>query len=232
MYDPIKLTRIVEKIVCKDFSKKYYRFRPAKFYGGIATADCCGCNLRCIYCWSGDKVKTGEIGAFYTAKEVADKLVRIAETKEYNQIRISGGEPTIGKKHLLSVLQNIPGDYSFILETNGILLGHDEDYVKELSEFKNLYVRVSLKSCTPQEFSKLTGAKPDAFELQLQALRNCIEYKVSCHAALMIDLVDKKNLSILKKLLKEIHPRLTDLEYEPLILYPHVESKLRKAKLI
>jgi uncharacterized Fe-S cluster-containing radical SAM superfamily protein len=232
MYDPIRLTKIVEKVVCKDSSKKYYRFRPAKFYGGIATADCCGCNLRCVYCWSGDKVKTGKIGTFYAAEEVADKLVKIAESKGYSQIRISGGEPTIGKKHLFDVLKNIPEEFSFILETNGILLGYDEDYVKELSKFKNLYVRISLKGCTPQEFSKLTGAKPDAFKLQLQALKNCIEHKIPCHAALMIDLIDKKNLSMLKDALNKIHPRLTDLEYEPLMLYPHVKSKLKKAKII
>jgi len=47
----------------------------------------------------------------------------------------------------------------FILENNGILLGLDRTYVKELSRFRNLHVRVCLKGYTPEEFSWLTDAK-------------------------------------------------------------------------
>ena len=39
MYDPITLSRKIESIVCQGSRRKYYRFRPAGFYGGIATAD-------------------------------------------------------------------------------------------------------------------------------------------------------------------------------------------------
>jgi uncharacterized Fe-S cluster-containing radical SAM superfamily protein len=43
--DPVKLSEMTQKQVCKDGLRKYYRFRPAKFYGGISTADCVGCCL-------------------------------------------------------------------------------------------------------------------------------------------------------------------------------------------
>ena len=46
MYAPIKLYKKTEKIVTKQESKKYYRFHPTGFYGGIATANTVGCNLR------------------------------------------------------------------------------------------------------------------------------------------------------------------------------------------
>jgi len=36
---------IGEQGVCNERKRKYYRFRAARFYGGIATADCMGCNL-------------------------------------------------------------------------------------------------------------------------------------------------------------------------------------------
>ncbi len=39
MYDPFTLSRKIESIVCQGSRRKYYRFRPAGFYGGIATAD-------------------------------------------------------------------------------------------------------------------------------------------------------------------------------------------------
>ena len=47
MYDPIDVAKKVEEIVVRGALKKYYRFRPTGFYGGIVTADTVGCNLRC-----------------------------------------------------------------------------------------------------------------------------------------------------------------------------------------
>ncbi|MEM2741487.1 MAG: hypothetical protein QXD95_05000, partial [Nitrososphaeria archaeon] len=51
-----------------------------------------------------------------------------------DKLRLSGCEPTIGKEHLLSLLQCVAeSKYSlFILETNGIILGHDKNYVGRL----------------------------------------------------------------------------------------------------
>jgi uncharacterized Fe-S cluster-containing radical SAM superfamily protein len=53
LYDPLELATETEKIVAQGELKKYYRpARAGKWYGGIASADCCGCNLRCVFCWS------------------------------------------------------------------------------------------------------------------------------------------------------------------------------------
>jgi uncharacterized Fe-S cluster-containing radical SAM superfamily protein len=41
--DPIALAEEAGKIVGSGEKRKYYRFRPAFYYGGIATADCVGC---------------------------------------------------------------------------------------------------------------------------------------------------------------------------------------------
>ena len=49
LYDPITLAERVRKVVVKKEKRKYYRlYRGGKWYGGIATADCVGCNLRYI----------------------------------------------------------------------------------------------------------------------------------------------------------------------------------------
>ncbi len=68
-------------------------------------------------------------------------------------VRVSGGEPTICKKHLLELINSIPENKLFILETNGVLL--NEDYIEELSNFKNTYVRVSLKGVDEKIFEQL-----------------------------------------------------------------------------
>ncbi|MGD9081606.1 MAG: radical SAM protein, partial [Desulfobacterales bacterium] len=128
-FDPLQQAEMAAKAVCRGDHRKYYRFRPAKFYGGIATADCLGCCLRCKFCWSWPKViSPGRYGRFYSPGQVSTKLTNIALKKGFHQIRISGNEPTIARDHLIKVLELLPKNLLFILETNGILLGHDASY--------------------------------------------------------------------------------------------------------
>jgi uncharacterized Fe-S cluster-containing radical SAM superfamily protein len=229
MFDPLKLAELARDVVCKDHQRKYYRFRSARFYGGIATADCLGCCLRCIFCWSWDKViKPEQYGEYYTPEEVASRLVSIAKSKGYHQLRISGSEPTICREHLIRVLESIPKDYLFILETNGILIGNDESYAEDLSRFSNLYVRVSLKGTCEEEFSRLTGAVPEGFQLQLKALEYLVRHGVEAHPACMISFSPPEHISALRKRLKAIKHAFEDFEVEDLILYPSIEKRLKK----
>src|SRR3989337_328406 len=183
MFDPVKLAESTARIVTMDSERKYYRFRSSRFYGGISTADCVGCNLRCVFCWAQSVVtRPHECGRFYRPEDVAGNLMGIAGKKHLRQLRISGNEPTLARRHLVRVLEIIGERRPFILETNGILIGADEGgYAKELSRFENLYVRVSLKGTCEEEFSRLTGAVPEGFGLQLKALENLLRYDVKAH---------------------------------------------------
>jgi uncharacterized Fe-S cluster-containing radical SAM superfamily protein len=167
-------------VVSSGEKRKYYRFRPAPFYGGIATADCVGCCLKCLYCWSWNIIVQPEkVGRFYSPQEVDKHLTSIAKKKGFRQVRISGNEPTLHQSHLLQLLQINPKEIHFILETNGILFGYDPSYAKDFSLFSNLYVWVSLKGACHEGFSRLTGTKPEGFSLQLKALENFLVEGVS-----------------------------------------------------
>lgn len=232
MFDPIEIVKLTRNVVCKNNLRKYYRFRSSRFYGGIATADCVGCCLRCVFCWSWDvTTRSEESGVFCTPEEVAKKLITIASKKNLSRLRISGNEPTICREHLIKVLELIPGNYVFILETNGILIGNDPTYAEELSRFPHLHVRVNLKGTCEEEFSKLTGAIPAGFQLQLKALEYLSKYGVNAHPACMVSFSTPENIKILKKRLKSINPLLEDFEAEELILYPSVEERLKKLKI-
>ncbi len=214
MINPFDLAKNVEKQVCKDSTKKFYRFRKTRFYGGCATADCLGCNLRCVYCWAQKKVWYPEkYGEFYAIKAVSEKLIKM----KLSLVRLSGGEPTICKKYLIELINLIPEDKLFILETNGILL--DENYVRDLSKFKNIYVRISLKGVDETTFEKITGAEGKFFHNQLNALDLLKKYKIKHIAAILINLFTEsqiKNLGI------------PDIEYETLINYSFVQKNLNK----
>ena len=236
-YAPAERHLALEKLVAKELDnkqlKKYYRFRPDSWYGGIATADVVGCGLFCRFCWVSDAVlhRPSEVGAFYSSSDVAHRLLSIAEKKGFNQLRVSGGEPTIGRKHLLQLLDELALNrgYKFILETNGILIGSDSSYAKDLSRYQFLHVRVSLKGCNEAEFMRLTGAKPEGFNLQLKALQSMIEAGVKCHPAVMVSFSTEESYRDLIERLRRIELSLAkDVEIEELILYEHVAERLRR----
>jgi uncharacterized Fe-S cluster-containing radical SAM superfamily protein len=230
-YNPKKLAEEIEKIVAKDTLRKYYRVaRPGQWYGGIATSDCVGCNLKCIFCWGANPRDNPEsTGKFYSPEQIFEKLTACAKKFGYSQLRVSGNEPTISKTHLLKLLELVEQtSYSFILETNGILI--DKAYANQLAKFKNLHVRVSLKGTNEQEFARLTGANPEGFELQLEALKNLVDANVECHPAVMLSFSPKENFLKLLDRLKEIDASL-EVEEEYVFLYPRVVKQLSAANL-
>lgn len=231
-YDPVTRAEEAAGIVCRNDLRRYYRFRPARFYGGIATADCVGCCLRCLFCWSWHQVVApGRYGNFYTSREVAGRLLSIIRKKGYHQVRISGNEPTLSRGHLIEVLELIPKNILFILETNGILIGHDGTYAEDLARYGNVHVRISLKGCNEEEFCTLTGAEPKGFDLQLQALENLHRAGVRAHPAAMVSFSTPESIRTLRLRLREISRSYSDIEIEELILYSDVEDRLNKAKL-
>ncbi len=233
MYDPLTLAVKTEKLVARGDERKYYRFRAARFYGGIATADCVGCCLRCVFCWAWNRVTDpAGAGAFYRPDEVARRIAAISKKHRFRQARLSGNEPTLARAHLLNLLRILPQDITFILETNGILLGHDRDFARELASFPHLHVRVSIKGCTEVEFSRLTGAVPEAFSLQLRALEHLVEAGVRCHPAVMVSFSGRRSVDSLRERLRAISPVFKDFEEEEIFTNNAIERRLGKRGLL
>jgi uncharacterized Fe-S cluster-containing radical SAM superfamily protein len=230
-FDPIERAKEIEKIVAEGRKRKYYRVaRPGRWYGGIASADCCGCNLRCVFCWSNKPRENPEkYGRLYTPEDIGESIARCARDHKYRLVRVSGNEPTIAREHLLAVIRLIDKTkLTFILETNGTLL--DEDYVQELAQFKNIHVRVSLKGTNPEEFSKLTGSMPETFEQIMINVGLLDKHKIDFNLAVMLSFSPDKNIALLKKRLRGVAPDISsNLEEEYVILYPHVSGKLKNA---
>jgi len=237
LFDSVKLAKATEQKITKGNLRKYSRFGDTINYRtGIATGYTVGCCLRCIFCWASESRDCMiEDATFYSPQDVFERLKCIAERKHLNQIRLSDAEPTIGKKHLLELLELIERTNfkRFILETNGILLGYDRDYVRSLSQFTKLQVRVSLKAGTAKDFSRKTGATPYAFELPFEAIRNLRAEGVTHWVAAMSG--DPRFMSPLERIsligkLAEIDPKLViNLEEEMVVLFPDTLKRLKAA---
>ena len=235
-YDPIALAEATEKVVVRGNQRKYVQLgRKLRFYGGSISATEVGCNLRCKFCFSDKPVwKPGSVGKFYSPQEVFDGLDRAARKHGTKIISASASEGTIGKKHLLELLELVDqSDYTYVLETNGMLLGDDRAYVRELKRFKNLHVRVSMKGCDAEEFHLITGARRAAFDLPFQALQLLIEAGVSCNACLSVSFSDTRSIESAKARLHHMWPGLLkSLEVERIKLFPKVKQRLETHGLL
>jgi len=165
-FDPIKRAKEVEEEVMEGLARKYYRFRPADYYGGIATADLVGCPFLCAYCWNYGRNLHPEISTdkYYSPPEVANRLLFIVKRKGFNKVRLSGAEPILGEQsfeHFYQVLKDRykanPG-LDFILETNGLLLGYWPGLARRLSQFESLEVRVAIKGYDEESFDGISGS--------------------------------------------------------------------------
>jgi uncharacterized Fe-S cluster-containing radical SAM superfamily protein len=235
-FDPLELAKQTERIVCRGDSRKYTKFYCTRVYRGIATGYTCGCCLRCIFCWvNWSRDFPEKYGTFSSPTEAFENLSRVARKAQILQLRVSGAEPTLGKAHLLALLEKVEASAFrlFILETNGILIGADPDYAKQIACFKKVHTRVSLKAGTPEAFTTKTGAKPESFNLPFQGIVNLLEAGASFHVAAMsadTRIMTKQEHEGLLSRLASIHPALVDnLEEEMVDPYHTTLERLRHA---
>jgi len=239
-YDPVALAKAIRpkisELINGEECRRYFRFRGGRWYGGIATGDVIGCNLRCGFCWAWyfrDDYTRGEL---LSPKESWRRLYKIASKRRYRLVRLSGGEPTLTRNHVLEIAELAKrAGLTFVLETNGILIGDDRSYARALAELGNVFVRVSFKGVAPQEFAMLTGARPEFFELQFQALRNLVgegmEPGEEVIAAAMVSFSSDEDIARFVMKLTEIDERLAQVDWEVVFMYPHVKEILRRSGL-
>jgi uncharacterized Fe-S cluster-containing radical SAM superfamily protein len=225
-FDPLARAREIEAIVMRDSMRKYYRFRASRHYGGIVTADAVGCCFLCAYCWNYRRNLCPETyGTFYAPQQVVEKLRAIAAKKGISLFRVSGAEPVLGERsfhHLLEVLRA----GRFILETNGLILGHQPGLIDFLVQ-RDVSVRVSIKGWNPETFEKITGARGEFFSLPIVALKRLEEAGVEAWPAVMGDLFGWEGVEELTRILREkgISGRI---EVEYLERYPFVAENLKR----
>ncbi len=118
-----------------------------------------GCNFRCKGCFR--PARDGG-GTLLTADETLERVEQ-ACLNYYGKVpaeaMITGGEPTLDKVYLLSLLKGLKekGFEEIVLMTNGYALGEDENYVTELEEAGLTEAHVDLKAFSEDIHRWYTG---------------------------------------------------------------------------
>lgn len=110
------------------------------------------CNLDCIYCWDGRRVKRKERSNILRYEEIL-RIVSVASGLGISKVRISGGEPLV-RNGLVGFLRRLSGiDIQILMTTNGILL---REYAKELFDAGVSRLNISLDSLREERYKYIT----------------------------------------------------------------------------
>ncbi len=229
-----KHIKLLNPLISDGERRLCHKVRTSKYYGGIATIDVVGCFLNCIFCWVpefkrySEGIKCNkEKFKFQSAEESAEILISLARKYQLKNSRLSGGEPTLNKVHLLKTIDIVvKNDINFILETNGILL--DDLFISELDKYKHhLMIYYSLKGISPKYFNLITDCDKELWFLQLKNLRKLVNKGFTVGINTMIDfyhLQEIKNFVLLLNSIHDLLPLAVDIKNTS--LFPHVNKRL------
>ena len=193
-FNPLELAGQTEKIVCRGQKRKYSNFYSAlhnAHLGGIESL-VCGCCLRCVFCWSNYSRDFPDLmlNAPLSAEQIVQTIKKYFLPRINWYVDLTGGEPTIGKPHLFSLLdrlETVNEVVRVLISTNGVLLGNDKNYVRVLSKYSKCMVRISLKAGSPEGFQKRCGAQGRFYELPFNAIKYCLDEGVPLGVVAMAD---------------------------------------------
>jgi uncharacterized radical SAM superfamily Fe-S cluster-containing enzyme len=132
------------------------------------------CNLRCPTCFA-----DSDIGRYSPLDEVERMLDTVVENEGYaDVVQISGGEPTI-HPHILEILElaKTKRIKALMINTNGVRIARDEEFVRGLSQFKgNFEVYLQFDGFRQSTYEHLRGL--DLREVKQQAIANLTKYEI------------------------------------------------------
>lgn len=145
-----------------------------------------------------------ETAGFYSPEEVIDICIKNEKGRKIDEIALFDGvvprrskfpyldvgyaEIAIGKEHLLGLCKaTAPTGYIFVVETNGWLIGYDDEYAKELAKYKDtILVRVGVKAASEEYCEKIIGCR-NVKDYVFRGIKNLIDNGIVPDVAMMCD---------------------------------------------
>lgn len=168
-----------------------------------------GCNFRCKGCFR--PARDGG-GTLLTAAETLDRMER-ACLNYYGKLPaealITGGEPTMAKEYLLSLVRGLKerGFEKIVLMTNGYELGADETYVPELEAAGVTEAHVDLKAYSESLHQWYTGKSNKPVLKAIEKL-NASRIQLLVQTIYMPGLVDHEEIERIARFLASVNPAI------------------------
>jgi len=187
-----------------------------------------GCNFHCRGCFR--PARDGG-GTLLTADETLERMEQ-ACLNYYGKVpaeaMITGGEPTLDKVYLLSLIKGLKekGFEKIVLMTNGYALGEDENYVTELEEAGLTEAHVDLKAFSEDVHKSYTG-KSNKPVLRAIGKLNASRIELLVQTVYMPGIVDDAEIEQIAKFLASVNK---DIKYRinpfvPIFAYEQVTRR-------
>lgn len=177
------------------------------------------CNLNCEYC-------------FAESRDVADKsfeqiqnLLRKLAVPGRTLVQLSGGEPTVRDDLPEIVFSAKQAGCKYVqLNSNGVRLAKDKEYVKRLSESGLSFVFMQFDGTNDEIYRKLRRA--DLLDIKKQAIENCSAHNIG--VTLVPTLVPNVNTNNIGEILRfgiSMSPAVRGVHFQPVSYFGRIPCR-------
>ena len=241
---PIQETKKLE-FQNPSYSAAYKLGGDPRNYNKVFTVQIAGCDYDCNYCYVPKELNVAnpKMGKYFSAKEIIGHFLTARKNSKepMNVVRISGGNPTLVPEIIIDIHNEVEnrklsGVYIWIdsnLSTPEYLenLGSE---IKNILKQKNVGVVGCFKGVSEEDFSIITGVKPEYYKKQFETARWFVDYEADFYAYLPAlvygNNIEEKLREFIKKL-KEINKNLPlRVEILEIIDYPWAKLNFDRAE--
>lgn len=180
------------------------------------------CNLRCPVCLASGEKKVSDEPSLQTIREMYQTVLETAGTPP---IQLSGGEPTV-RDDLAEIvaLGKEMGFRHIMLNTNGIRIAKDKDYLQRLVDSGASTVYLQFDGITDDVYRYSRGA--NLFRYKVKAINNCAQAKIGVILVpTVIPKVNDHQLGDIIQFAKQWIPAVKGIHFQPVTYmgrYPKV----------
>ena len=173
------------------------------------------CNLNCRFCFADGGAVCREL----SLEALKEAVAQIMEQGKKPLLQLSGGEPTMRDDlpELIRYAREQGAPY-VQLNTNGIRLARDPDYVSQLARAGLSFVFLQFDGVTDQVYQKLRGQ--DLLEVKMEAIRNCDTCRLGVTLVpTVVRGINEDQLGAITALGSSLSPAVRGIHFQPVAYF-------------
>lgn len=171
------------------------------------------CNLRCPVCFASAGTFQNSEPDLETIRKMYETVLKTTGTPS---IQLSGGEPTLRDDlpQIVSLAKKM-GFEHIMINTNGIRIAKDEEYLDRLVESGAGTIYLQFDSITDEAYRVIRGI--DLFQHKMTAMRNCAKAKIGVVLVpVLIRGVNDHQIGDMIRFAKQWIPTVKGVHFQPL----------------
>lgn len=171
------------------------------------------CNMSCPVCFASSNESES---AEPTIDEIRGMLQTVIDAGGPYPLQLSGGEPTLREDlpEIISLAKKM-GFLHIQINTNGIRLAKDTEYLKKLKDARVDLIYLQFDGVSNDVYQKVRGA--DLIDLKRQAIENCAQFKIGVQLVpTVIPNVNDHELGAIVQFAKKYIPVVKGIHFQPI----------------